>query len=131
MPGGDLQSLDGVVPHRRRVIVEFDSLEAVKTFHFSDAYQAVAPIRQPPAMGSCASRPERNRSSAFSDGSVNLTGHDPPRYPCRLAFQSELGRAAGPAMMTPAPPRYARFRENPFDIRPTQANVSEARGPLV
>jgi uncharacterized protein (DUF1330 family) len=38
-------SLDGVLPHRRRVIVEFDSPEAVKTFYHSDAYQAVLPIR--------------------------------------------------------------------------------------
>ena len=43
--GGDPQPLDGVIPHRRRVIVEFDSPEAVKTFYFSDAYQAVLPIR--------------------------------------------------------------------------------------
>jgi uncharacterized protein (DUF1330 family) len=37
--------LDGVIPHRRRVIVEFDSPEAVKAFYHSDAYQAVQPIR--------------------------------------------------------------------------------------
>ena len=43
--GGDPQKLDGVVPHRRRVIVEFDSPKAVKTFYHSDAYQAVQPIR--------------------------------------------------------------------------------------
>ncbi len=43
--GGDPQSLDGVMAHRRRVIVEFDSPEAVKTFYHSDAYQAVLPIR--------------------------------------------------------------------------------------
>jgi uncharacterized protein (DUF1330 family) len=43
--GGDPQPLDGVLPHRRRVIVEFDSPEAVKTFYYSDAYQAVQPIR--------------------------------------------------------------------------------------
>jgi len=43
--GGDPQPLDGVLPHRRRVIVEFDSPEAVKTFYHSDAYQAVLPIR--------------------------------------------------------------------------------------
>jgi len=43
--GGDPQPLDGVLPHRRRVIVEFDSPEAVKTFYHSDAYQAVQPIR--------------------------------------------------------------------------------------
>ena len=43
--GGDPQTLDGVIPHRRRVIVEFDSPEAVKTFYHSDAYQAVQPIR--------------------------------------------------------------------------------------
>jgi uncharacterized protein (DUF1330 family) len=43
--GGDPQPLYGVIPHRRRVIVEFDSPEAVKTFYFSDAYQAVLPIR--------------------------------------------------------------------------------------
>jgi uncharacterized protein (DUF1330 family) len=43
--GGDPQPLDGVLPPRRRVIVEFDSPEAVKTFYHSDAYQAVKPIR--------------------------------------------------------------------------------------
>jgi uncharacterized protein (DUF1330 family) len=43
--GGDPQPLDGTVPHRRRVIVEFDSPEAVKTFYNSDAYQAVLSIR--------------------------------------------------------------------------------------
>ena len=43
--GGDLQLFDGVMPHRRRVIVEFDSPEAVKSFYYSDAYQAVLPIR--------------------------------------------------------------------------------------
>jgi uncharacterized protein (DUF1330 family) len=42
---GDPQPLDGNVPQRRRVIVEFDSHEAVKTFYDSDAYQAVLPIR--------------------------------------------------------------------------------------
>jgi uncharacterized protein (DUF1330 family) len=43
--GGNPQALDGVMPHHRRVIVEFDSPEAVKTFYYSDAYQAVRPIR--------------------------------------------------------------------------------------
>jgi uncharacterized protein (DUF1330 family) len=43
--GGNPQPLDGGVPQRRRVIVEFDSPEAVKTFYDSDAYQAVLPIR--------------------------------------------------------------------------------------
>jgi uncharacterized protein (DUF1330 family) len=43
--GGTPQVLDGVMPHRRRVIVEFDSPQAVKTFYHSDAYQAVRPIR--------------------------------------------------------------------------------------
>jgi uncharacterized protein (DUF1330 family) len=37
--GGDPQPLDGTVPHRRRVIVEFNCPEAVKTFYHSDAYQ--------------------------------------------------------------------------------------------
>ena len=43
--GGDPQPLDGAIPHGRRVIVEFDSPEAVKAFYDSDAYQAVRPIR--------------------------------------------------------------------------------------
>ena len=43
--GGDPQPLDGSVPQRRRVIVEFDSPEAVKTFYDSNAYQPVLPIR--------------------------------------------------------------------------------------
>jgi uncharacterized protein (DUF1330 family) len=33
------------MPHRRHVIVEFDSPEAVKKFYYSEAYQAVLPIR--------------------------------------------------------------------------------------
>jgi uncharacterized protein (DUF1330 family) len=43
--GGDPQPLDGVIPQRRRVIIEFDSPEAVETFYYSDAYQAVRPTR--------------------------------------------------------------------------------------
>jgi len=43
--GGDPRALDGDMPHRRRVIVEFDSPEAVETFYRSAAYQAVLPIR--------------------------------------------------------------------------------------
>ena len=43
--GEDPQPLDGALPLRRRIIVEFDSPEAVKTFYYSDAYQAVKPIR--------------------------------------------------------------------------------------
>jgi uncharacterized protein (DUF1330 family) len=43
--GGDPHPLDGAMPRRRRVIVEFDSPEAVETFYRSDAYQAVLPIR--------------------------------------------------------------------------------------
>ena len=43
--GGDPQPLDGAVLYRRRVIVEFNRPEAVKTFYHSDAYQAVLPIR--------------------------------------------------------------------------------------
>jgi uncharacterized protein (DUF1330 family) len=43
--GGEPHPFDGTVPQRRRVIVEFDSPEAVTTFYNSDAYQAVLPIR--------------------------------------------------------------------------------------
>jgi uncharacterized protein (DUF1330 family) len=43
--GGDPQSLDGVMAQRRRIIVEFDSPEAVTAFYHSEAYQAVKPIR--------------------------------------------------------------------------------------
>src|SRR6202161_273049 len=43
--GGDPPPLDGALAQRRRVIVEFDSPEAVKTFYDSDTYQAVLPIR--------------------------------------------------------------------------------------
>ncbi len=42
---GDPQPLDGIIPTRRRVIVEFESPEAVETFYHSEAYQAVLPIR--------------------------------------------------------------------------------------
>ena len=34
--GGDPEPLDGIIPQRRRVIVEFDSPEAVKTFYHSE-----------------------------------------------------------------------------------------------
>jgi uncharacterized protein (DUF1330 family) len=43
--GGNPQALDGALPQRRRVIVEFDSPEDVKTFYDSEACQAVLPIR--------------------------------------------------------------------------------------
>jgi uncharacterized protein (DUF1330 family) len=49
--GGDPHPLDGVLPHRRRVIVEFDSPKAVKTFYYSDAYQTVKPIRSKASEG--------------------------------------------------------------------------------
>jgi len=49
--GGDPRPFDGVMPHRRRVIVEFDSPEAVTTFYYSDAYQAVLPIRLNASVG--------------------------------------------------------------------------------
>ena len=45
MRDGDPQPLDGSIPRRRSVVVEFDSPEAVKAFYYSDAYQAVLPIR--------------------------------------------------------------------------------------
>jgi uncharacterized protein (DUF1330 family) len=40
------------MPHRRRVVVEFDSPADVKTFYHSDAYQAVLPIRLNASNGS-------------------------------------------------------------------------------
>jgi uncharacterized protein (DUF1330 family) len=43
--GGDPQPLDGTVPQRRFVIVEFDSPGAARTVYYSDAYQAVLPFR--------------------------------------------------------------------------------------
>jgi uncharacterized protein (DUF1330 family) len=43
--GEDPQPLDGTVLYRRRVIVEFNRPETVKTFYHSQAYQAVLPIR--------------------------------------------------------------------------------------
>ena len=45
MRAADPQPLDGTVPHRRRVVVKFDSPEAVKAFYDSDAYKAGLPIR--------------------------------------------------------------------------------------
>jgi uncharacterized protein (DUF1330 family) len=50
--GGDPQPLDGVMPHRHRVMVEFNSPEDVETFYYSDAYQAVQPIRLKASNGS-------------------------------------------------------------------------------
>ena len=41
----DARPLDGSMPRRRFVIVEFDSPEAARTFYYSDAYQAVLPFR--------------------------------------------------------------------------------------
>lgn len=43
--GGEPQPLDGTMPQRRFIIVEFDSPEAARTFYCSDAYQAVLPLR--------------------------------------------------------------------------------------
>ena len=44
--GGDPQPFDGPMPQQRRfIIVEFDSPEAVRAFSYSDAYQAMLPIR--------------------------------------------------------------------------------------
>jgi uncharacterized protein (DUF1330 family) len=43
--GGEPQLLDGTMPQRRFIIVEFDSPEAARAFYFSDAYQAVLPFR--------------------------------------------------------------------------------------
>jgi uncharacterized protein (DUF1330 family) len=43
--GGDPQPLDGTMPLRRFVILEFDSAQAARTFYDSGAYQAVLPFR--------------------------------------------------------------------------------------
>ena len=43
--GGDPQPLDGTMPQRRFIIVEFDSPETARIFYDSDAYQAVLPFR--------------------------------------------------------------------------------------
>jgi uncharacterized protein (DUF1330 family) len=43
--GGDPQPLDGTLPQRRFIVVEFDSPEAARTFYSSNAYQAVLPFR--------------------------------------------------------------------------------------
>jgi uncharacterized protein (DUF1330 family) len=43
--GGDPQPLDGNMPQRRFVIVEFDSPEAARAFYCSDEYQTVLPFR--------------------------------------------------------------------------------------
>jgi uncharacterized protein (DUF1330 family) len=43
--GGEPQLLDGTMPQRRFIIVEFDSPEAARTFYSSDAYQAVLLFR--------------------------------------------------------------------------------------
>jgi uncharacterized protein (DUF1330 family) len=43
--GGEPQPLDGTMPQRRFIIVEFSSPEAARTFYSSDAYQAVLPFR--------------------------------------------------------------------------------------
>jgi uncharacterized protein (DUF1330 family) len=43
--GGEPQPLDGTMPQRRFIIVEFDSPQAARAFYSSDAYQAVLPFR--------------------------------------------------------------------------------------
>jgi len=43
--GGEPQPLDGTMPQRRFIIVEFDSPEAARAFYSSDAYQALLPFR--------------------------------------------------------------------------------------
>jgi uncharacterized protein (DUF1330 family) len=43
--GGEPQPLDGAMPQRRFIIVEFETPEAARTFYSSDAYQSVLPFR--------------------------------------------------------------------------------------
>ncbi len=42
----EVEVLEGEWPATQTVIMEFDSVEAAKTWYFSDAYQAAAKIRQ-------------------------------------------------------------------------------------
>jgi uncharacterized protein (DUF1330 family) len=43
--GADPQPLDGPMPQRRYIVVEFESPEVARSFYYSDAYQAVLPFR--------------------------------------------------------------------------------------
>jgi len=43
--GGDARPLDGDMPQRRFVILEFDSPERASEFYHSAAYQAILPLR--------------------------------------------------------------------------------------
>ena len=45
MRGGEPQPLDGAMPQRRFIIVEFDNPETARTFYFCDAYQSALPFR--------------------------------------------------------------------------------------
>src|SRR5260370_38123122 len=49
--GGDPQPLDGTIPQRRFVVVEFDSPKAPRTFYYSDAHQAALPPGSAPSTG--------------------------------------------------------------------------------
>ena len=43
--GGDVESIEGPAEDRRIVVVKFESMDQLKTFYYSDAYQAILPIR--------------------------------------------------------------------------------------
>ncbi len=43
--GGAFTTLEGELPFERIVVLEFPSREAAETWYWSDAYQAVLPIR--------------------------------------------------------------------------------------
>jgi len=49
--GGAVEALEGEPPTGRVVILEFPDLDTARSWYHSDAYQAVAPLRQAASSG--------------------------------------------------------------------------------
>lgn len=52
--GGAVAPLEGHWPFSRLVVIEFDSVEAVRTFYHSPEYQEILPLRLAAAKGTVA-----------------------------------------------------------------------------
>ena len=52
--GGAVSPLEGHWPFSRLVVIEFDSVEAVRTFYHSPEYQEILPLRLATAKGAVA-----------------------------------------------------------------------------
>ena len=52
--GGEIAPLEGHWPYPRLVVIEFDSVEAARTFYHSPEYQEILPLRLAAAKGAVA-----------------------------------------------------------------------------